>query len=72
MIIGLEIRKVNNELVIVSKYLKERWLTSSYYINEFFRLSKKITLKTCDEIMINIGKDTYVIKETFNKNKTIS
>ena len=44
MFIGLEIRKVNDELVIVSKYLNQRKLTSSFYINEFFRLCNKIVL----------------------------
>ena len=39
MIIGLKIKEINNELVIVNEELTDRELTSNYYINEYFKLS---------------------------------
>ena len=75
MIIGLKIEEINNELVIVNEELTDRELTSNYFINEYFRLCDKIILMslTIEEgIVMNIGKDTYVIKESFNKNRTMS
>ena len=44
MIIGLKIKEINNELVIVNEELTDRELTSNYYINEYFRLCDKIIL----------------------------
>ena len=73
--IGLKIKEINNELVIVNKELTDRELTSNYYINEYFRLCDKIVLikfNLEDGIVMNVGKDTYVIKESFNKNRTMS
>lgn len=74
-IIRLKIKEINNELVIVNESLTDRELTSNYYINEYFRLCDKIILMSLnleDGIIMNIGKDTYVIKESFNENKTMS
>ena len=74
-IIRLKIKEINNELEIVNEALTDRELTSNYYINEYFRLCDKIILMSLnleDEIVMNIGKDTYVIKESFNENKTIT
>ena len=73
--IGLKIEEINNELVIVNEELSDRELTSDYYINEYFRLCDKIILikfNLEDGIVMNVGKDTYVIKESFNKNRTMS
>ena len=75
MIIGLKIEEINNELVIVNEELTERELTSDYYINEYFRLCEKvilISLNLGEGIVMSVGKDTYVIKESFNKNRTMS
>ena len=75
MIIGLKIEEINNELVIVNEELTERELTSDYYINEYFRLCDKvilISLNLGEGIVMSVGKDTYVIKESFNKNRTMS
>lgn len=75
MIIGLKIEEINNELVIVNEELNDRELTSNYYINEYFRLCDKIVLikfNLEDGIVMNVGKDTYVINESFNKNRTMS
>lgn len=63
----LKIKEINNELVIVNEELTDRELTSNYYINEYFRLCDKIVLikLNLDEgIVMNVGKDTYVIKES--------
>lgn len=73
--IGLKIKEINNELVIVNEELTDRELTSDYYINEYFRLCDKIILISLnleEGIVMNVGKDTYVIKESFNKNRTMS
>ena len=73
--IGLKIEEINNELVIVNEELTDRELTSNYYINEYFRLCDKIILIKLNlekGIVMNVGKDTYVIKESFNKNRTMS
>lgn len=73
--IGLKIEKINNELVIVSEGLTERNLTSSFYMREYSRLFDKIILMTLnleEWIVMSVGKDTYVIKESFNKNRTMS
>lgn len=75
MIIGLKIEEINNELVIVNEELNDRELTSNYYINEYFRLCDKIVLikfNLEDGIVMSVGKDTYIIKESFNKNRTMS
>ena len=75
MIIGLKIEDINNELVIVNEKLTDRELTSNYYINEYFRLCDKIILMSLnlgEGIVMSVGKDTYVIKESFNKNRTMS
>jgi len=75
MIIGLKIEEINNELVIVNEELTDRELTSNYYINEYFRLCDKIILIKLNQeegIVMSVGKDTYVIKESFNKNRTMS
>ena len=75
MIIGLKIEEINNELVIVNEELTDRELTSNFYINEYFRLCDKIILISLnleEGIVMNVGKDTYVIKESFNKNRTMS
>ena len=75
MFIGLKIKKINNELVIVNEELTDRELTSDYYINEYFRLCDKIILikLNLDEgIVMNVAKDIYIIKESFNKNRTMS
>ena len=75
MIIGLKIEEINNELVIVNEELTDRELTSDYYINEYFRLCEKvilISLNLGEGIVMSVGKDTYVIKESFNKNRTMS
>jgi len=75
MIIGLKIEEINNELVIVNEELNDRELTSNYYINEYFRLCDKIILIKLNQeegIVMSVGKDTYVIKESFNKNRTMS
>ena len=75
MIIGLKIKEINNELVIVNEELNDRELTSNYFITEYFRLCDKIILikLNLDEgIVMNVGNDTYVIKESFNKNRTMS
>ena len=75
MIIGLKIEEINNELVIVNEELTDRELTSDYYINEYFRLCDKvilISLNLGEGIVMSVGKDTYVIKESFNKNRTMS
>ena len=75
MIIGLKIKEINNELVIVNEELTDRELTSDYYINEYFRLCEKvilISLNLGEGIVMSVGKDTYVIKESFNKNRTMS
>ena len=74
-IIGLKIKEINNELVIVNEELTDRELTSDYYINEYFRLCDTIILMSLnleEGIVMNVGKDTYVIKESFNKNRTMS
>lgn len=66
-IIRLKIKEINNELEIVNEALTDRELTSNYYINEYFRLCDKIILMSLnleDGIVMNIGKDTYVIKES--------
>lgn len=73
-IIRLEIKEINNELVIVNETLTDRKLTSAFYINEYFRLCDKIILIKLnleEGIVMNVGKDTYVIKESFNKNRTM-
>lgn len=73
--IGLKIIKINNELVIVNEELTDRELTSNYYINEYFRLCDKIILISLnleEGIVMNVAKDIYVIKESFNKNRTMS
>ena len=73
--IGLKIKEINNELVIVNEELTDRELTSNYYINEYFKLCDKIILMSLnleEGIVMNVGKDTYVIKESFNKNRTMS
>ena len=73
--IGLQIKEINNELVIVNEELTDRELTSNFYINEYFRLCDKIILMNLnveEGIVMNVGKDTYVIKESFNKNRTMS
>lgn len=73
--IGLKIKKINNGLVIVNEELTDRELTSDYYINEYYRLCDKIILMSLnleEGIVMSVGKDTYVIKESFNKNRTIS
>ena len=75
MIIGLKIKEINNELVIVKEELNDRELTSAFYINEYFRLCDKIILISLnieEGIVMNVGKDIYVIKESFNKNRTMS
>ena len=75
MIIGLKIEEINNELVIVNEELTDRELTNKFYINEYFRLCDKIILISLnieEGIVMNVGKDTYVIKESFNKNRTLS
>lgn len=75
MIIGLKIEEINNVLVIVNEELTDRELTSDYYINEYFRLCDKIiliSLNLGEGIVMSVGKDTYVIKESFNKNRTMS
>ena len=75
MIIGLKIKEINNELVIVNEELTDRELTSDCYINEYFRLCDKIILMSLnlgEGIVMSVGKDTYVIKESFNKNRTMS
>ncbi len=75
MIIGLKIKEINNELVIVNEELTDRELTSNYFINEYFRLCDKIILMSLnlgEGIVMSVGKDTYVIKESFNKNRTMS
>lgn len=75
MIIGLKIEEINNELVIVNEKLTDRELTSAFYINEYFRLCDKIILIKFNKeegIVMSVGKDTYVIKESFNKNRTMS
>ena len=75
MIIGLKIKEINNELVIVNEELNDRELTSAFYINEYFRLCDKIILMSLnleEGIVMSVGKDTYVIKESFNKNRTMS
>ena len=73
--IRLKIKEINNELVIVNEELTDRELTSNYYINEYFRLCDKIiliSLNLKEGIVMSVGKDTYVIKESFNKNRTMS
>ncbi len=73
--IGLKIKEIKNELVIVNEELNDRELTSAFYINEYFRLCDKIILISLnleEGIVMNVGKDTYVIKESFNKNRTMS
>lgn len=75
MIIGLKIEEINNELVIVNEELTDRELTSDYYINEYFRLCDKIILISLnleEGMVMSVGKDTYVVKESFNKNRTMS
>ena len=75
MIIGLKIEEINNELVIVYEELTDRELTSNYFINEYFRLCDKIILISLnleDGMVMSVGKDTYVVKESFNKNRTMS
>ena len=60
---------------IVNEELTDRELTSNYYINEYFKLCDKIILMSLnleEGIVMNVGKDTYVIKESFNKNRTMS
>ena len=74
-IIGLKIEEINNELVIINEELTDRELTSSFYINEYFNLCNKIILMNFnieEGIVMNVGKDTYVINESFNKNRTMS
>ena len=73
--IGLKIKEINNELVIVNEELTDRELTSAFYINEYFRLCDKIILIKLNQeegIVMSVGKDTYVIKELFNRNRTMS
>ena len=44
-------------------------------MREYSRLCDKIILMTLnleEGIVMSVGKDTYVIKESFNKNRTIS
>ena len=75
MIIGLKIEEINNELVIVNEELTDIELTSNFYINEYFRLCDKIILISLnieEGFVMNVGKDIYVIKESFNKNRTMS
>ena len=42
--IGLKIKEINNDLVIVNEELTDRELTSAFYMNEYFRLCDKIIL----------------------------
>lgn len=74
--IELKIIEINNQKVIINEGLKDRELTSGYYINQYFGLREKaitLNLGVVDEIIqIETNDFVYVIKEDFNGSKKLT
>jgi hypothetical protein len=68
--IGLLIKEVNNEYVIINEGLTDIELTSRFYISEFYRLRDKAILLNLriskDVIQFETDDLVFVIKEEFN------
>ena len=73
--IGLLIKEVNSEYVIVNEDLTDIELTRGFYISEFYRLRDKAILLNLeiskDVIQFETDDFVYVIKEEFNGTKEL-
>jgi len=73
--IGLLIKEVNNEYVIINEELTDIELTSGFYISEFYRLIDEVILLNLgiskEVIQFEADDFVYVIKEEFNGTKEL-
>ena len=73
--IGLLIKEVNNEYVIINEELTDIELTSVFYISEFYRLIDEVILLNLgiskEVIQFEADDFVYVIKEEFNGTKEL-
>ena len=73
--IGLLIKEVNNEYVIINEELTDIELTSGFYISEFYRLIDEVILLNLgiskEVIQFESDDFVYVIKEEFNGTKEL-
>ena len=74
--IELKLIEINNQKVIINDGLKDRELTCSFYINEYFNLREKaitLNLGVVDEVIqIETNDFVYVIKEDFKGSKKLT
>lgn len=74
--IELKLIEINNQKVIINERLKDRELTSSFYMKEYFDLREKaiaLNLGVVDEVVqIETNDFVYVIKEDFKGSKKLT
>ena len=74
--IELKLIEINNQKVIINEGLKDRELTSSFYINKYFNLREKaiaLNIGIVDEVVqIETNDFVYVIKEDFKGSKKLT
>lgn len=74
--IELKLIEINNQKVIINERLKDRELTCSFYMKEYFDLREKaiaLNLGVVDEVVqIETNDFVYVIKEDFKGSKKLT